>query len=98
MISNGRCRNSRPRCLGSLGSRSGTQFPFGVGANCGSSETEEPQLAPTPKGNWVPDRLPRDPKQRGLLFRHLPLEIMADYWERREQALDPLNRFLREEG
>jgi len=63
-----------------------------------ASETEEPELAPTPTGSWVPDRLPRDPKQRSLLFRHLPLEIMADYWERRDRAFDPLNKFLREEG
>jgi len=63
-----------------------------------ASEIEQPELAPTPKPDWVPDRLPRDPKKRGLLFRNLPLEMMADYWERRDRVLDPLNRFLKDEG
>ena len=33
-----------------------------------------------------------------MKFQRLPLEIMADYWERKRKALEPLNAFLREEG
>ena len=63
-----------------------------------SSLVEEPELMPAPKPNWIPDRLPRDPKKRQLVFHNLPLEIEADYWERTEAAYDKLNAFLRDEG
>jgi carboxypeptidase Q len=62
-----------------------------------ASVGEETELAPTPKNDWLPDRLPRDRKKRDLLFRRIPLEIMADYWERQVRALEPLNGFLRAE-
>jgi hypothetical protein len=63
-----------------------------------ASVAEQPDLAPTPKVDWLPDRLPRDPKKRGLLFRNLPLEMAVDYWERQQHSYDKLNGFLREEG
>src|SRR5207253_1247832 len=59
---------------------------------------EEPELAPSPKADWIPDRLPKDARNRGLLFRQIPLGIMADYWERSDRVFDSLNKFLREEG
>jgi carboxypeptidase Q len=59
---------------------------------------DQPDLTPTPKADWVPDRLPRDPKKRRLLFQNLPLEMEADYWERTEAAHDKLNGLLRDEG
>src|SRR6185369_11102334 len=45
-----------------------------------STFTEQPELEPGPKPDWVPDKLPRDPKKRALALRNLPLEMMADYW------------------
>ncbi len=63
-----------------------------------TSVAEQPEWAPIPKPNWIPNRLPDDPKKRALLFRDLPLEMMADYWERFDRVYDDLNRFLREEG
>lgn len=59
---------------------------------------QERELSPTPKPAWIPDRLPRDPKKRARLFRHLPLEMTADYWQRRVRAYEPLNAFLKEQG
>jgi hypothetical protein len=59
---------------------------------------QEPELHPGHKPAWIPDRLPRDPKKRSLLFRNLPLEMTAEYWQRRTRALDPFNAFLKEEG
>lgn len=63
-----------------------------------ASMIEEPELMPGPKPGWIPDSLPRDPKKRRLLFRHLPLEMMADYWLRKEKVYDGLNDFLQKEG
>jgi carboxypeptidase Q len=63
-----------------------------------STVTDQPALEPGPKPDWVPDKLPRDPKKRALMLRNLPLEIMADYWERREKVMDSLNTFFHEEG
>jgi hypothetical protein len=60
--------------------------------------TDPAEPTPAPKPTWVPDQLPRDPKKRGLVFHGLPLTMMADYWERKHAALDPLNEFLRKEG
>jgi hypothetical protein len=60
--------------------------------------TQEADLAPGSKPAWMPDHLPRDPKKRALLSRHLPLEMEADYWERRVRAYEPLNAFLKEQG
>jgi hypothetical protein len=60
--------------------------------------TEEPEMIPSPKPGWIPDKLPGDPKKRRSLFLHLPLEMMADYWERRERVYDQLNKFFLEEG
>jgi hypothetical protein len=63
-----------------------------------SSYAEQPALEPSAPPDWIPDKLPRDPKKRAALLRNLPLEISADYWERRDQALNALNDFFREEG
>lgn len=59
---------------------------------------QEPELSPTRKPAWVPDRLPRDPKKRAALMHNLPLEMTADYWQRRLRAYDPLRAFLKAEG
>jgi carboxypeptidase Q len=58
----------------------------------------EPQLAPAPKPDWVPDKLPKSEKKRSKLFHNLPLEIEADYWVRQEAAVQSLYDFLRAEG
>lgn len=63
-----------------------------------ASMVEEPDLAPAPKPSWVPDRLPRDAKKRAAVFRYLPLEMSADYWDRRRKAYDALNEFFKQEG
>ncbi len=63
-----------------------------------SALSEQPPLEPAPQPNWIPDKLPHNAKKRGLLFHNLPLEMQADYWERMDRALDPLNQFFREEG
>ncbi len=63
-----------------------------------STFTEQPPLEPGPKPDWIPDKLPRDSKKRASMLRNLPLEMMADYWERREKAMNALNGFFREEG
>lgn len=63
-----------------------------------SDVTSEPEWEPGLKPDWVPDRLPADPKKRSLLMRDLPLEMMADYWARQDRVMDPLNQFLRDEG
>ncbi len=60
--------------------------------------TEQPALEPAPHPEWIPDRLSRDPRKRAAAMRNLPLEMMADYWERRQQAFNALNDFFREEG
>jgi hypothetical protein len=59
---------------------------------------QEPELSPSSKPAWVSDRLPREPKKRAQLLRNLPLEMEADYWERRLRAYEPLNTFLKEQG
>jgi hypothetical protein len=63
-----------------------------------STYTEEPPLEPAAKPDWVPDRLPHESKKRAALLRNLPLEMMADYWARREQVMESLNLFFRDEG
>jgi carboxypeptidase Q len=63
-----------------------------------SAYSEEPAPVPSVPPDWIPDKLPRDPKKRAALLRNLPLEITADHWERRDQALNALNDFFREEG
>jgi hypothetical protein len=60
--------------------------------------SDQPELYPTHKPNWVPDRLPRDSKKRREILHGLPLEIGVDYWERTEAAFDKINTFLHEEG
>jgi hypothetical protein len=63
-----------------------------------ASAAQEPEWQPLPKVDWIPDRLPRDPKKRALLFRGLPLEIQAEYWSRQDRVFDRFNQFLRDEG
>ncbi|MDB6038042.1 MAG: peptidase [Verrucomicrobiales bacterium] len=60
--------------------------------------TEYSELAPSLKPAWIPDKLPRDGKKRAAMFKNLPLDMTADYWERTREALDTLNVFFREEG
>jgi hypothetical protein len=62
-----------------------------------SSLDKAPEPAPSGPPNWVPDRLPRDPKKRAALLANLPLEMREDYWRRRQAAMDPLNAFLQAE-
>jgi carboxypeptidase Q len=63
-----------------------------------SSLVKESDLVPTAKPGWIPNRLPRDPKKRAELFRNLPLEMMADYWQRKLRAYAPLDLYLKEQG
>ncbi|HTL56208.1 MAG TPA: M20/M25/M40 family metallo-hydrolase [Candidatus Limnocylindrales bacterium] len=60
--------------------------------------SDEPELFPARKPNWVPDRLPRDSKKRREFLHGLPLEIAVDYWDRKEAAFDRINTFLHDEG
>jgi hypothetical protein len=60
--------------------------------------SDQPELFPARKPNWIPDRLPRDPKKRREFFHGLPLEISADYRQRTEAAFDKINSFLHDEG
>src|SRR5437764_5840219 len=59
---------------------------------------DEPELFPADKPNWVPDRLPHNPNKRREVLHNLPLEISADYWERKQAAFDKLNKFLHDQG
>ncbi|MFQ5719964.1 MAG: M28 family peptidase [Acidobacteriota bacterium] len=43
-------------------------------------------------------RLPEDRKERRRLMASLPLEVMADFWQRRSRVRGTLNAFLRDEG
>jgi hypothetical protein len=60
--------------------------------------TEYPELAPSLKAAWIQDKLPRDAKKRAAMFKNLPLDMTADYWERSRKALDALNVFFQDEG
>lgn len=59
---------------------------------------EAPELGPPVPYEWPITRLPADAKQRARLMASLPLEVMAELWERPEHLRDPLNAFLRDEG
>jgi hypothetical protein len=60
--------------------------------------SDQPELFPAHKPNWIPDRLPRDSKKRREFFPELPLEIREDYHERIEAAFDKINTFLHDES
>jgi len=47
---------------------------------------------------WPLRRLPSDPKKRAALLQNVPLEVMADYWNRMHAVNDPLWTFLNDEG
>jgi hypothetical protein len=63
-----------------------------------SSVANAPEPTPSGPPNWVPHRLPGDPKKRAALLNNLPLEMQEDYWRRRQATMDPLNAFLQKEG
>lgn len=63
-----------------------------------ASVAEAPELGPPVAYEWPITRLPADAKQRARLMASLPLEVMADLWERPERLRDALNAFLRDEG
>lgn len=57
-----------------------------------------PEPQPLPPLEWPFDELPADRRERRKIFANAPLEIVMDYYERKQHILDELNAFLSDEG
>ena len=60
--------------------------------------TPAPDVLPPVEIEWPVRKLPSEPKKRAAFFQSVPLEVMADYWERMHAVNDALWTFLNQEG
>jgi carboxypeptidase Q len=62
------------------------------------SVAESPVPVPALPLEWPLLRMPADPHERRQMFAWVPVEVFADFWNRRAEVYAILYRFLRDEG